>query len=177
MAKLYHFVPPNMRGNVLYPLNAMKEVYPDIYREAYGKYEGREHVTAQRIPGWDCLWNDVLFLTVLDPAIIKRTLAELGAPHLREFDYYEIDPHQLDPEKAMVYLYPPRPPEDREMHPEDFIPYNPESLERYATLPEATREYFKFRLKNDKKLLWFVFVPHILYRGTIDISRAAIRRG
>lgn len=47
---VYHRVPENLRGTVLYPLNMLKDVFPDIYTETVRKYEGREHVLETRIP-------------------------------------------------------------------------------------------------------------------------------
>ncbi len=47
---LYHRVPEGMRGNVLYPLNALKGVHTDLYVHEAKKYEGREHIMEQFLP-------------------------------------------------------------------------------------------------------------------------------
>jgi len=57
---LYHLVPKNIRGDILYPLNILKSIYPDIYQYQVNKYFGREYIIEQRIPLFNCLWNDVL---------------------------------------------------------------------------------------------------------------------
>lgn len=175
MAFLYHFVPPDMRGDILYPLNKLKEVYPDIYESASAKYKGRAHVMEQKIPQWNCLWNDVLFLSVLDPAIIKKELQKLGLPFQKEISYYEIDPKTLDKEKTMVYLYPSTKKKKDPAVAEDFVPYDPNDLEKYAVLPEATIEYFKEAIKENRRPLLYVYIPHVVYNGTLDTRGLTVR--
>ena len=36
---LYHGVPIDMRNNILYPLNSLKELHVDLYTEKVRKYE------------------------------------------------------------------------------------------------------------------------------------------
>ncbi len=67
MIYLYHSVPKNLQGNILYPLNTLKEKHPEIYEQQVSKYVGREHMTQQRIPILDCLWNDVLHFSAVNP--------------------------------------------------------------------------------------------------------------
>ena len=38
MEFLYHRVPVNMEGSILYPLNQLKNLHPDIYVEHVKKY-------------------------------------------------------------------------------------------------------------------------------------------
>ena len=67
MMYLYHSVPRNLHGNILYPLNALTEKHPEIFEQQVSKYVGREHITQQRIPVIDCLWNDVLHFSAVNP--------------------------------------------------------------------------------------------------------------
>ncbi|MBK8551651.1 MAG: hypothetical protein IPL53_11555 [Ignavibacteria bacterium] len=71
MNYLYHRVPKNLRGNVLYPLNTLKEIHPDLYEQQASKYAGREHITCQIIPILNCLWNDVLHFSAVNPEEIS----------------------------------------------------------------------------------------------------------
>ena len=63
-----------MEGETLYPLNKLKDVYSNIYEEARSKYKGREAVMRHKIPYLNCLWNDVLHLTVVHPQKLKDAL-------------------------------------------------------------------------------------------------------
>ncbi len=71
-------MPKNLQGNILYPLNAPKEKHPDIYEQQVSKYVGREHIKEQRITILDCLWNDVLYFSAVNPKEIKQALIEAG---------------------------------------------------------------------------------------------------
>ena len=68
MNYLYHRVPDNFQGTTLYPLNDLKDILPDIYTRHISKYEGRAHIVERHIPIFDdCLWNDVVFLSAVEP--------------------------------------------------------------------------------------------------------------
>ena len=166
MSFLYHRVPENMQGTILYPLNELKSIYPDVYQTEVQKYEGREHIPTQTVFFLNCLWNDVLHLSALHPSEITKAYATLGYEK-KTTSYFEIDPHTFEPEKTVVYLYSPRtkgvqPPEN------DFVPYNPDAIEQYARFPQETLAYYKEMLSARKKPLLWHRVPHILYKGAID---------
>ena len=161
MANLYHRVPDNMIGDTLYPLNELKDVHPDVYERERQKYEGRKAVTAQTIPYLDCRWNDVLHLTAVHPKKLKDALDTN-----KTFQYYQIDPHRLEPDNTIVYLY-------NELGPltkESFTTYDPNKITQYTELPEETKQYYQERQEQGKRPLLFVYIPHILYKGSINIS-------
>jgi hypothetical protein len=172
MNYLYHRVPDNMEGGTLFPLNMLKEKYPELYAKQMSKYEGREHVTKQFIPGLECLWNDVLHLSAVHPQDIKQSLIEAGMPDY-EMRYYQIDPLLLEPEKTTVYLYAHKVKEDN-MKPENFAEYVPSEINKYSVLSQETQDYYKEMYGNHQRPLLFVRIPHILYKGTIDVSLAPI---
>lgn len=62
---VYHLVPKNFVGNVLFSLNRLKDTLPETYATQVGKYAGREKILERRIPKLDCLWNDVLHCSSL----------------------------------------------------------------------------------------------------------------
>lgn len=87
---LYHHVPQPIKGTTLYPLNAIKEVYPDIYDQQLQKYHGRGRILQQKIPPLDnCLWNDVLFMVALDPRELYRTRKDAGFADISPQYYYK----------------------------------------------------------------------------------------
>ena len=83
MNYVYHMIPPLMRGNVLYPLNQLKEVYPELYKEQVEKYNGREWVRKGQILPLNCMWGDVLHLSAVHPAEIQKALLEACPVRLR----------------------------------------------------------------------------------------------
>lgn len=47
---IYHLVPSNLAGSILYPLNRLKETFPEVAVTHVKKYEGREGLLNRRIP-------------------------------------------------------------------------------------------------------------------------------
>src|SRR3989344_769337 len=169
MNYLYHRIPKNMKGNILYPLNMLKKKYPDAYEDQVGKYIGREHIMKQRIPMLDCLWNDVLHLSPVHPSEIKKSLIESGNKPDFILSCYQIDPTLIDVENAIIYLYSFR---DRgeDIKKEDFISYSISNLGRLSSIPQATKEYYKEIFSKDLRPLLYHRIPHVLYKSSLDIT-------
>lgn len=173
MNYLYHMAPQNMKGNYLYPLNQIKEYYPEIYKEAAKKYEGRKKLLSLRIPSLDCLWNDVIHLTAVNPKNVVDELKNAGMPNNKRINWYRIDPNILNPKHTTVYLYKDLPINKRYTQ-ENFTSFNPNSLDKYSQIPPETIDYYKKEYSEGRRPLLFHFVPHILYNGIIDISNSKI---
>ncbi len=105
MSYLYHNVPKNLHGNILYPLNVLKQIHPDIYDQQVSKYFGREQLLKLQIPILECLWNDVLHFSAVNPAEIKQAFIEAGGNPDFTMNYYQVDPKLISPENAVLYLY------------------------------------------------------------------------
>ena len=161
-----------MTGAILYPLNELKDIYPELYRENVGRYVGREEVMEQRIPPLNCMWNDVLHLSAVHPTTIDKELAAHGR-HLRAKEFYEIDPFTLDPKNTIVYLNQWSSPEER-LSADSFLGYDPHNIATYDIFPDSTREYYAEKIAlGEYPLLWHG-IPHILYKGRIDIKDATV---
>jgi hypothetical protein len=169
MNYLYHGVPKNLKGSILYPLNILKNLHPEIYESEVGKYRERAHIMEQRIPFLDCLWNDVLHFTAINPTLIREALVAAGQQKMHDLTFFEIDPHLLDSSKTTVYLNN-KSKITGEFGEESFVTYDPDSMEQYSHLSNETREYYKEMYTHDKSPLLFHRVPHILFRGSLDIS-------
>jgi hypothetical protein len=165
---LYHMVPQDMRGATLHPLNSLKEIHPDLYIKNAAEYEGREHVMKRFLPTLEAAWNDVLHFTAVNPGELKAALLEAGLEP-REMKFYQIDPNLLDPERTTVFLC-----KNEEMHPENFTTYDPKKLEEHASLREETRSYYKEMSVRGERPLLFVGIPHILHKGSMDISNLPV---
>lgn len=169
---LYHMVPVDMQGNVLYPLNSLKETNPELYLSKAKKYEGRKHIMEQKIPTLDCAWNDVLHFTAINPTKLKQALVEAGMDP-KELQFYQIDPSQLDPNQTTIYLYQEKKNKDK-MNPKNFVEYDPAKLAEHSKLSQRTKDYYKEKFSKGERPLLFVGVPHVLYKGSIDISNSPI---
>lgn len=173
MNYLYHKVPEPIEGAVLYPLSVLKDKYPEIYTQHISKYAGREHVTENRIPAFNLLWNDVLHFAAVHPKDLKDALIEAGMNTSIKFRFYQIDPSILDPEDCIVYLNNRRQ-KGEPMSEKDFTAYNQEDIPKYSVLRQEAKDNYKEKFSQGKKPLMFGFVPHVLYRGSVDISQVPI---
>ncbi len=157
-----------MHGSVLHPLNTLKDTHPDLYLAKTEKYKDRQHVMQKFIPTLECVWNDVLHLTAVHPAELKKVLIESGMKP-GEAKFYQIDPTLLDPKLTTVYLFKEKT-EEGDMKPENFTDYDPTNLELHSIIPHATKEYYKDMVRKGQRPMTFVGIPHILHKGSIDIS-------
>lgn len=173
MNYIYHKVPENMVGNKLYPLNRLKDVFPDLYNEQVKKYEGRIHVMDYKIPPLNCLWNDVLHFVAVDPKETKKNLEEARGKSISKLHFYKIDPNLLDPDNTVVYKFDNIGP-GKEKRKEDFVPYNPKEISNLSVFPEVTKNYYKQAFNKGKRPLIYIGIPHILYKGTLDVSEVSI---
>jgi hypothetical protein len=164
MACLYHMIEPTMRGTILYPLNQLERVHPDIHHTIIKRYEGRTHVMNQRISALDhCLWNDVVFFMAVHPVHLKEAMAACGFA-LRPFRYFVFESGLLDCARlAVITKMSPNP-----LTSEAF---DPARLAEYQRIPEETLAYWR-RMKQEGREKPFLFnhIPHIVYKGVLDTT-------
>ena len=158
-----------MKGSTLYPLNVMKDIYPDVYDENLKKYEGREQVLEHSVPILNCLWNDVIHLSPVHPRKIEGAYLQYSKKELLGRNYFEIDSNSLDRHKCVVYLYKHESPSEKWLE-ENWNKFDPVVLEEYREVPKETLEYYKEELTSNREPLLWHRIPHILYEGEIDVT-------
>ncbi len=167
---LYHRAVPNLEGRILYPLNQLKNIYPNAYNEHVKKYIDREHLLETKIPILDCLWNDVLHLTAVSPIDLLNNLIKGGMKNKEIVwkKWFKIPISHLNSDKTIVCLYR----RDVALVPDarDFYNFDSAKIEEYKKVPVETIEYYKDQFALGKRPLMFHLVPHILFKGTIDIT-------
>ena len=175
-ARLYHRRSPDFRGSVLYPLNALREVAPELYERQRAKYAGREAILRQRVPPLNCLWNDVLHFSPVHPA---RVAALARAHHLvwHEAEWFEIDPVHAGFTSAntAVFRYADTRSEGS-IPDEEFEPFETERLDVMTELPASTRDYYRSVPPGSGRYFIFVGVPHVLHRGPVDVAQVRLVR-
>jgi hypothetical protein len=176
--RLYHVRHDNFRGDTLYPLNQLANVAPDLYEAQRAKYRGREALCAQRVPVLDCLWNDVIHFSPVHPSRVREAMAAEGlGDHWRQKHWFVIDPVKLNfsAENTVIFLHRDLASETS-VAGEDFEPYSIKRVRELTEVPQRTRDaYQAFRLHGTAAFL-FSGVPHILHRGSIDVSHIDVIR-
>ena len=176
LTPLYHRKSPDFRGNVLYPLNALRGIAADLYDRQRAKYAGREEILRQRVPALNCLWNDVLHFSPVHPARV----AELARAHdllWSEAEWFEVDPVAagFTPANTAVFRYADIRLEDS-IPDEEFEAFSMERLAGMTELSSSTREYYRSVAPGSGRYFIFVGVPHVLHRGTVDVAHARLVR-
>ena len=164
--KLYHRVPKDMRDNILLPLSGIKDKHPDLYEKILLKYKGREHFLEDSVPSFYCDWKDVINFSPVHPSILKEAL-EKEKGKLPEWEFFEIDPHILNKKDAIVYKFTNI---GDKITKDDFEKYDPNKISQYSEMPQETIDYYKDEIKNGRVPFLFHKIPHVLYKGNIDIS-------
>jgi len=165
MSHVYHRVPEHMVGDVLYPMNQLKEVDERLYQLYKSGYEGRERLLERTIPFLHCLWNDVLHCSPVHPQKIKEAMIEIGlADHVPTFDFFEIDTNtDVDMSKAVIFYRHGDRPDDI-----SFQKASEVDIDKLNAVPELTRNYYESLVANNESPFVYQFIPHFLYKGLID---------
>lgn len=170
MPYIYHGKPEEMRGNNLIPLNRLLEVDSNLQVKYLEKYKGREEILERKIPLLNCLWNDVVQLLPLHPLSLFELQKHMRLiPEIPDYQYFEIDMNILDMSKAVVY-FKTAPGEEHAT-----VKWLKDvSFDELQAIPKATREYYASMAGKDEPVFNYQFVPHIVYRGTVDVSSSSI---
>lgn len=176
MRYLYHIVPKEMHGHVLKPLSELKQPYPELFKKLVERYKGRRYLLTRKLRKLNCRWNDVIHLSAVNPCKINEALLKEGAydPYFIK-KCYQINPFLLDRSKTIVFWYRTfnrflyrfvfRYINDNET---DW--FDPKEVKKYDYIPERTKATFKELIKKNKRVLVFEYVPHIFFKGDIDVN-------
>jgi hypothetical protein len=163
---MYYRGDGSLRDDTLYTLNQLKEKHPDLHALHVQKYETRPEVPKQHFPHIDCDWGGAVFLCPVHPEKICAALAQYRKREVPPFPYHEIPVADLDPSNLALWLF-----KTREYTPIEVIPFEQRLLEEMREVPEATKGYFDEQRQKHEPALFFVHVPHVLHKGSIDMSR------
>lgn len=167
MQYLYHFASRDMRGATLYPLNRLKDIHPDIYEREAAKYKGREQVMETQVPLLNCLWNDVLFLSAVHPSELRRVAQEAGVPARFKMSAFRFELPVFDRSRLLVRFCRRRERPRYEM-------FDPTHFDAYRMFAKDSLEYYRERLAAGERPMLPAYVPHVLYKGTLDITGVPI---
>ena len=168
-----------MRGTTLYPLYGLREVYPDIYERERPKFDGRESVLDYVVPHLGVRWGETVNLSALDPRQLVAARRRLDVPFSRLLERrlvriplsrieglaavrYDSATHWINSSRGEDV--PDEPPAV------EFSPFDAAGHEEVGEVPALHLEYLERQKTRGELALGFVFVPHVLVAGPIDIS-------
>jgi hypothetical protein len=174
MQAMYHMHPPQMVGEVLYPLNTLRQLHPGIYTREIAKYQdhpSRFNLPRLHIPKLNCLWNDVVQCSPIHPHLLYLALRERGllpAQHSRTF--FQIPVSSLgDTPLAIVSSSgdPTIPLREEEVQLIDHTTYRELDI-----VPAQALEWYDHLARQKKLFGLFMGVPHVMVQGPIVIHQA-----
>lgn len=170
MRFLYHGVPEDMEGDELIALDQMLAKDPVLHQKYLEKYKGREEILDRRIPLLDCPWNNVVQLLPLHPRKLFELQLQLGLINeIPEYRYFKIDPIILNLDNTVVYFKTA--PGEENVTVKWLKDIN---LGELQEIPDATIKYYESMVGTGEPVFNYQFVPHILYKGSIDISKSRV---
>lgn len=170
MSLVYHRVPENMTGDMLYPMNRLHEVSDELHKLYKEGYEGREKLLNRKIPYLDCLWNDVLHCLPVHPETVIKAMKEEGLKNIQiaKFSFFEINTvKDIEIKKSVVYFR-------NSSSKIEFKRASKVDLNQLNFVPELTRQHYRDVLKTGEALFPYHGVPHFLYMGTVDIRELRV---
>lgn len=168
-----------MRGTTLYPLNGLRERFPDLYVRERKKFDGRESVLEYVVPGLGVPWADTVNLSALDPRHLVSARRRLGVPlsRLLERRVARIPVERFSGIPAVVYNSASHwinssPAEDVPLTPpdEEFSIFDASTYAELSNVPQLHLDYLKRQMDRREPALGFVFIRHVLVAGPIDLS-------
>jgi hypothetical protein len=185
MKFVYHGVPRDMVGDVIYPLNQLAQVDRRLYEFQVSKYSGREAVLDFSVPGLGVQFNDTVHCACLHPYYLFEARQTLGLnPPARpepptwatglafEIPLERILHHRVVWYSGRTLWINGAPNEDVPLVPpsEEFEPFEPNRYQTRHAPTEAHLAYLTRMQKRGERPLMFVHIPHILVAGPIDVS-------
>ncbi len=168
MPFLYHRRPPELRGDVLYPLNTLRELHPDLYEDERAKYDRRESLLELRIPILDVLWNDALHLSPFHPARVAAAWRDAGlSPESLADPFFQIPVERIDHRRAVWFPSGALPLDD-------VAPFDRAAYREPTELPAAYVEHVRRRGGEGRRLRAFAHLPHVLVAAPVDVTGLAV---
>ena len=189
MSFVYHGLPRDMVGDVIYPLNELSTIQPRLYEAQRSKYAGREAVLDFRIPGLGVLFNDTVHCGPVHPyhlfsarrAVGIEVTARPQPPAWATGLFFEIPLERILVHPVVWYSCKTlwingAPDEDVPLTPplDEFEPFDPARYRELLHVTPKHASYLRKMKERGERGLMFVHIPHVLVAGAIDVSGARV---
>jgi hypothetical protein len=195
MACVYHGVPAEMVGQVLYPLTQLGGVAPEAHELQKAKYWGREAVLDARISSDGLLFNDTVHCVPLHPYRMFAARERLGFDPPRadasrtrgtyRFSglFFEIPVERISTHRVLWYRWETPwmngfPYEDVPLVPplDEFEPFDHGRYRELADVTDAHLAYLRRMKGEGNQPFLFVHIPHVLVAGPVDTRGVRVIR-
>ncbi|GCE07232.1 hypothetical protein [Dictyobacter aurantiacus] len=170
---IYHMCPPQMVGEVLYPLNTLRQLYPDIYERERLKYQdhpSRMALPQQVIPKLNCLWNDVVQCSPIHPHLLYLALRERGLAVQPQRTFFRIP--LLAVRGIPIVIVDASGPAATPLREDDVCLFDEASYRELDAVPQKALVWYDRLARRERRDGLFAGVPHIMVQGPISIAQA-----
>jgi len=184
MPFLYHARSPDMRGDVLYPLNLLRSTHPDLYEQERDKYVGREALLELRIPVLGVLWNDAVHLSPVHPRHLAAAwrAAGLSSP-VWEREFFRIPIERIGGLPCAWFATGALAINDsaaKDAQPslplDEVTRLDPIAYRELAEPPATYHQHLACRRRRGRRPRPFAYIPHVLVAAPIDVAGWALVR-
>jgi len=179
MEYIYHGVPPNFSGEMLYPLFSLKEKHPEIFAREIKKYD--DHPKRKLLPNLilkklNCPRGDVLQFSPIHPNLIFQGLKSVFPDGNRSVKFFEIPierthgiPTILFDMNRPGYVF-------GEDEPEEIFDWvTPANYRMIRQLPlEAIEFYQEWKTRGEPGAPAYGKIPHIMVKGPVSVKDCKI---
>jgi hypothetical protein len=174
MQAIYHMCPPRMVGEVLYPLNTLRQLHPGVYKHEIAKYQdhpSRFDLPRRIIPKLNCLWNDVVQCSPVHPHFLYLAFRERGllpVQHSRTF--FQIPLSTLGDVPIAIVSSSGDP--TISLREEEVCLLDHATYHELDALPAQALEWYDHLTRKKKLFGLFMGIPHVMVQGPIMINQA-----
>ncbi len=168
---LYHACPPELFGDVLYPLANLAELNPKLYARELSKYS--DHPARRRIP-WarvaklGCARRETLNFAPVHPQLIYRAWFELGIT-LPATRWFSVPVRRFGGLPAVIYT-PSGGDAGADLTDAEVSWFSAETYRELTELPPETLTWYRQLLETHRRGGWFARVPHVLVKGPVSVA-------
>lgn len=180
MSFIYHMVPKNMDGEILFPLSDLKSFSVKTYDREVKKYD--DHIKRKELPKkiikkLNCPQEEVIHFSPIHPHLMFMGLKSVFADWNYSSLFYEIPIERIrnlpavyfDMNKTGSYVFGDDEPEEM------FEVITPETYSILTSLPvEAVEFYTQWKERGERGAPAMGRIPHVMVKGKVSISGCAI---
>lgn len=164
---VYHFKSPKFKGTQIHPLSQLQKIDPTTYAKEIDKYQGREEWINRSIPPLNCQARDTVNLSTINPIKLFLLLDLLDVEELDPHSIFKLPVSTLKNQEMVLFSY------DKSLD-YQYVKITPNDYTETQAVPPDTIEYYLTSKQQYESPLVFEYVPHILVKGSVDISKAEV---
>lgn len=179
MEFIYHGVPKEMQGDVLYPLFDLKDLFPAIYESEIKKYDDhpkRKELPFKKVGKLNCIRGEVLHCSSIHPSLVFKALKSVFPEGNRSVKFFKIPLEQIKNIPSVLFDMNRSEYEFGKDDPDEvFDLMDSQTYREIRIIPAAAYAFFQeWKSRGEKGAPAWGKIPHVFVKGQIDIKDCEI---